>query len=92
MMFRQLVLIALFVQVALADKSVKSTKKAAEVTKPAPPASRSLNLFPNLLSFFGLNRPSKISDHVYTVIKVSDGDTITIKNRTSNQLVKVRFL
>jgi hypothetical protein len=85
-MLKHLIFMALLIQVAYSAKKVEVT------ANPAPPASRSLNLFSYLLSLFGLKPTSKFLDHVYTVVKVSDGDTITIKNKTSSQLVKVRFL
>jgi endonuclease YncB( thermonuclease family) len=94
MLLKHLILIALIAQLAYAAKKQAETTKAP-VNAHHSAASRSLNLFPNILSFFGLNRSSQKNQggqHVYTVLKVSDGDTITVKNKTSNQLVKIRFL
>ncbi len=33
-----------------------------------------------------------IDTNIYTVLKVADGDTITIKNKTDNSTARVRFL
>ena len=34
----------------------------------------------------------KVVDHIYTVDKVYDGDTITIRNHTSKRQTRIRFL
>lgn len=33
-----------------------------------------------------------LKEHKYTVVKVADGDTITVKNHTSHKSVRIRFL
>lgn len=81
-----IVLVVIFQIAAAADKHV--AKSTTTTTKKAAVASKLRILF----DFFKVTFNVCISDHVYVVHKVADGDTATLKNKTSGQLVRVRFL
>jgi hypothetical protein len=87
-MLKQFIFIFFLVSVACSGKNVKANTKKPKAPEIQSNLIKEKPLPVNLNLIFLKNN---LEEHVYTVIKVADGDTANLKNKTDNKLVKIRF-